>query len=300
MRKYKYSFMLLLAAIIWGAAFVAQSVGMDYLGPFSFNGIRCIIGTLVLIPVAIFFDKKEGVMTPWKSKELIVGGLVCGIFLFLASSTQQIGIVSTSAGKAGFITALYIVLVPVFSLALKKKPGKFVWISVLLALVGLYFLCIQGEFKLQSGDIWIFACAILFACQILAVDKFAPGVDVIKLSCYQFAVTGILSIVPIILEKPTMGQILDCSVPILYAGVLSCGVAYTLQMEGQKRVDPSVASVLMSLESVFSVVFGFLILHERLSTRELIGCAIMFAAVIFAQIAPQKNDEKLAERNGNK
>ena len=284
----KYSLLLVLTAVIWGAAFVAQASGMDYVGPFTFNGTRCIIGTLVLFPTALFFDKKDGVLTPWKSKELVLAGLIFGVLLFLATSTQQIGIMTTSAGKSGFITALYIVLVPIFSIFLRKKPGKFIWLSVALALVGLYFLCINEEFTLKSGDLWLFACAILFALQILAVDKFAPNLDVIKMSCYQFLVSGVLSIIPMILEKPVLSDMMDCWYTILYAGVLSSGVAYTLQMEGQKRVKPAVASLIMSLESVFSAIFGFLLLHERLTSRELIGCAIMFAAVILAQIVPDK------------
>lgn len=289
----KYSFLLILAAMIWGAAFVAQIVGMDYLKPFSFNGIRCFIGALVLAPLAMIVDKKEGVSTKWNSKELIIGGIMCGFFLFLASSSQQIGLVYTSAGKSGFITALYIVMVPVFSLFRKKKASPLVWISVALAVVGLYFLCVTDGFTIQITDLWLFACAILFALQILAVDKFAPNLDVIKLSCYQFAVSGILSIIPIILEKPTMSDVFACKIPILYAGILSCGVAYTLQMAGQKKVEPTVASILMSLESVFSVIFGFLLLHEKLSARELVGCVVMFAAVLLAQINPkEKKDER--------
>lgn len=287
----KYSLLLVLAALIWGLAFVAQSAGMEFVGPFTFNGIRCFLGVMILIPTAMYMDKKEGVLTPWKSKKLIVGGLVCGLFLFFATSSQQIGIMTTSVGKSGFITALYIVLVPVFSLALRKKPGKFIWISVALALVGLYFLCITDGFNLQPGDLWLFACAILFSGQIMAVDKFAPDLDVIKLSCYQFLTAGILSIVPLALEKPVMSDVLACWLPICYAGFFSSGIAYTLQMEGQKRVDPTVASIIMSLESVFSAVFGFIILHEKLSTRELIGCIIMFGAVILAQMAPAKEGE---------
>lgn len=284
----KYSLLLVLTALIWGAAFVAQSSGMEYVGPFTFNGIRCFIGTAVLFPFACFMDKKEGVLTRWKDRELVLAGLICGVLLFLATSTQQIGIITTTAGKSGFITALYIVLVPIFSILLKKKPGKLIWISVILALVGLYFLCINDEFTIQPGDMWLFSCAILFALQIMAVDKFAPNLDVIKLSCYQFLVSGVLSVIPMILEEPVMSDIIDCWLPILYAGVMSSGVAYTLQMEGQKRVKPTVASLLMSLESVFSALFGFIILGERLSGREIIGCAIMFAAVILAQIVPSK------------
>lgn len=285
-----HSFLLVMAAVIWGAAFVAQSAGMDYLGPFSFNGTRSFLGALILVVLALILDAKNGKKTNWTDKRLLMGGVACGIFLFMASSSQQIGIMSTSVGKSGFITALYIVLVPVISLFLKKRPGKFIWLSVLLAVIGLYFLCINGEFKLQVGDLWLFACALLFSLQILAVDKFAPGLDVVKLSCYQFLVCGILSIVPMIFEKPTAGALLDCWLPLAYAGFLSCGVAYTLQMVGQKHVEATLASLLMSLESVFSVLFGFILLHERLSARELIGCVIMFAAVILAQLAPAKEE----------
>ncbi|MBP5453006.1 MAG: DMT family transporter [Lachnospiraceae bacterium] len=284
----KYSLLLVLTAVIWGAAFVAQSAGMEYVGPFTFNGIRCIIGALVLAPVAMFFDKKDGVMTSWKNRDLVLGGCICGILLFLATSSQQVGIIYTTAGKAGFITALYIVLVPIFSFMLKKKPPKHIWISVCLSIIGLYFLCLSETFRISPGDIWMFACAILFALQIIAVDKFAPHMDVIKLSCYQFAVSGALSIIPMIQEKPVMTDVLNCWLPIVYAGALSGGVAYTLQMEAQKRVNATVACIIMSLESVFSAVFGFLILGQRLTGREIIGCVVMFAAVILAQLSPTK------------
>lgn len=290
MKNLRYTLLLVLTAVIWGAAFVAQSAGMDYVGPFALNGTRSFIGALVLAPTAMFMDKKEGVLTSWKDKELIRGGLIVGFFLFLATSTQQIGIMTTSAGKSGFITALYIVMVPVFALMLGKKPAKIAWVSVAISLVGMYFLCIDGEFVLQKGDIFLLICAILFAMQILAVDKFAPNVDVIKLSCYQFLTCGILSIVPMLLEKTEIKSLIACAGPILYLGVLSSGVAYTLQMEAQKRVKPTVASLIMCLESVFSVLFGFLILHEKLTGRELIGCGIMLFAVVLAQLAPAKED----------
>lgn len=296
--RIKYALLLVLTSIIWGLAFVAQSAGMEHVGPFTFNGIRCIIGALVLAPVALIWDKKDGVLTPWFNKELLIGGLVNGVLLFIATNAQQIGIITVPAGKAGFLTALYIVLVPIFSLFMKKKPSHFIWISVALALVGMYFLCITDSFIPQVGDIYIFVCAIFFALQILAVDKFAPHVDVIKLSCYQFLVCGLLSLIPMIMEKPSMSMVLDCWLPILYAGVLSSGVAYTLQMEGQKRVPATVASLIMCLESVFSVIFGFLILHERLSVRELIGCGIMLVAVVLAQLFPDKSkdEEKVVDR----
>lgn len=291
----KYTLMLVLTAVIWGAAFVAQCAGMEYVGPFTFNGTRCLIGAMVLAPAAAFMDKKEGVLTPWKDKTLVLGGLINGIILFMATNAQQIGIMTTSAGKAGFITTLYMVLVPIFSIFLRKKPGKQVWVSVGLAMVGMYFLCIDGTLSLQVGDLWLFACAILFALQILAVDKFAPNVDVIKLSCYQFAVSGILSVIPLVMEKPVLGDVLNCWLPILYAGVLSSGVAYTLQMEAQKKVNPTVASLIMCLESVFSAIFGFIILGQKLTGREIIGCVVMLSAAVLTQIPLKKRQATVTE-----
>jgi len=286
-KSYKYSFLLLLAAMIWGSAFVAQSAGMDYVGPFTFNGIRSFLGFLVLIPVANFVNKKSDTPSGWKDKELIVGGIVCGAFLFLASSAQQIGIQYTTVGKSGFITTFYIVLVPIFALFLNKKPSKLIWVSVAFAVCGLYFLCINESFTIQSADIWLFACAILFTLQILAIDHYAPKVNTVKLSCYQFLVVGLLSVIPMIFEKPELNAVIGCWTSIAYAGILSSGVAYTLQIVAQKNVKPEIASILMSLESVFSVIFGFLILHEKLTSREGIGCILMFIAVILAQVDPK-------------
>lgn len=297
----KYSLLLLLTAIIWGSAFVAQTAGMEYVGPLTFICVRFIIGGLVLVPVIAVHDKilkKNGEeVMKWNDKFLLKGGLLCGIFLFLAASAQQIGMQYTSTGKAGFITAFYIVLVPIFSLFLKKKPGKFIWISVLIAVIGLYFLCMDPSqgFKLASADIYLFACAILFSCQILAADHFAPKVDCLKLSSLQFLVTGIAAIIPMILEKPQAQSVMSAWISIGYASVFSCGIAYTLQMVAQSKVKPALASLLMSLESAFAVLFGFLILHQILSFREGLGCAIMFAAVLLAQFAPTENKEKVKE-----
>lgn len=289
-KSYKYSFLLLFAAVIWGSAFVAQSSGMDHVGPFTFNGIRSFLGSVVLIPVANLVNKKTDTPTSWKDRELWIAAIACGAFLFLASSAQQIGIQYTSVGKSGFITTFYIVLVPVFSLFLKKKPSKIIWLSVILAITGLYFLCMTEGFTLAKGDTWIFACAILFAFQILAIDYYAPKVNTVKLSCLQFAVVGVLSIIPMIFEKPVLGDITACVPSIAYAGIMSSGVAYTLQIVGQKHVKPEVASILMSLESVFSVIFGFLLLKQKLSGRELLGCLLMFVAVILIQVVPAKEN----------
>lgn len=296
MRKsIKYSLLLALTAMIWGAAFVAQSAGMDYMGPYTFNCLRFFLGIIVLLPFIFIKDRKASEKTLWNDKALWKGGIICGVFLFLASTTQQLGIVSTTAGKSGFITAFYIVLVPIFSLFLKKKPGKLIWISVALAIVGLYFLCMTGEsLHLVKGDIFLFACAVLFSLQILAIDVYAPTVDCLKLTVVEFLVSGVCGIPCMIFEAPTLSGILAGYIALGYAGFFSCGVAYTLQVVAQKEVKPSVASLIMSLEAVFSVIFGFLILKEHLSFRECMGCFIMFAAVILAQVTPSHKEKGIA------
>ena len=286
--------MLLLTAFIWGTAFVAQSVGMDYLEPFTFNGVRCLIGAIALLPCIWFFNRgkeKENKVNDENAKrDLIKGGIACGILLFAASSLQQIGLVYTAAGKAGFITAFYIVLVPVFGIFLHKKIGWKVWTAVAIALAGLYFLCITEAFTIGVGDIYVLLCALIFSVHILVVDHYAPKVDGVKLSCIQFLVAGIVSIpFMLILESPKMGNMMTSWFPLIYAGVFSCGIAYTLQILGQKNVNPAVASLILSLESCFSVLSGWVILGERLSARETIGCIMMFAAIILAQIPDKKS-----------
>ena len=302
--KYKYSLLLLLTAIIWGAAFVAQSAGMDYVGPFTFNTVRYYLGVIALLPVIVIKDfKSEEKETSFTDRRLLAGGVICGIFLFLASTVQQLGIVTTTAGKAGFITAFYVVLVPVFSLFLKKKPGKLIWLSVILALVGLFFLCIKdpSDLALSKGDIYLFACAILFSLQILAVDKYAGNVDCLKLALIEFLTSALLGTGLMIWEHPSIRDVLSAWIPIGYAGFFSCGVAYTLQMVAQKKVKPAVASILMSLESVFSVLFGAIILREILSLREFIGCGIMFLAVLLAELGPaERKENPMILRKGEK
>lgn len=290
----KNACMLLLTAFIWGTAFVAQSVGMDYLEPFTFNGVRCLIGAIALLPCIWFFNRgkeKENKINDENAKrDLIKGGIACGILLFAASSLQQIGLVYTAAGKAGFITAFYIVLVPVFGIFLHKKIGWKVWTAVAIALVGLYFLCITEAFTIGVGDIYVLLCALIFSVHILVVDHYAPKVDGVKLSCIQFLVAGIVSIpFMLILESPKMGNMMTSWFPLIYAGVFSCGIAYTLQILGQKNVNPAIASLILSLESCFSVLSGWVILGERLSARETIGCIMMFAAIILAQIPDKKS-----------
>ena len=282
------SVLLLLTAAIWGVAFVAQSVGMDYVGGFTFNSVRSLIGALVLLPVMLFLDHREPrskAQSAFADRTLLTGGAVCGVFLCLASNCQQFGIKYSTVGKAGFITALYIVLVPVFGLFLKKKCGPFIWTAVVVALAGLYLLCMQDGFSLDKGDILLLCCAILFAFQILAVDHYSPLVSGVKLSMMQFLICGIGSGIPALLfEHPEISQILAAWKPVLYAGVLSCGVAYTLQIIGQRDLNPTIASLIMSLESCISVLAGWMILHQTLSLREITGCTVMFAAIILAQL----------------
>ena len=292
----KNSLLLLLTATIWGVAFVAQSVSMDYIGGFTFNAVRNIIGAITLIPVILIFSKKDSATEQNPAdrqkarKTLITGGICCGILLCLASNFQQFGIKYTTVGKAGFITACYIIIVPIIGLFLKKKCSPFIWIAVLLSLGGLYLLCISpGEgFSIGKGDALVLICAVLFSFHILTVDHFSPLVDGVKMSCIQFLVCGVLSGIPaLIFENPNITNILQAWMPILYAGILSCGVAYTLQIVGQKGMNPTVASLIMSLESCISVIAGWLILGQNLSGREIFGCVLMFGAIILAQL-PQK------------
>lgn len=284
----KSSLLLLLTAFIWGIAFVAQSVGGDAVGGFTFQGVRNLIGALVLLPVIAVTERgKKKVQEDRKT--LLLGGICCGILLCIAGNLQQIGIADTTVGKAGFITAMYILIVPVLGIFLKKKAGFKVWIGVLLGAVGLYLLCMNGEsFSMGKGDVLVLACSFVFSLHILVIDHFSPRVNGVKLSCIQFFVCGVISmILAFIFEKPSVQGILAGWLPIFYAGALSCGVGYTLQIIGQKNMDAAVASLILSLESVFSVLAGWVILHQTLTGRELLGCLFMFAAIILAQL-PQK------------
>lgn len=278
------SSMLLLAALIWGSAFVAQSVGMDYVGPLTFNGARCIIGALVLIPVMpLFRDKSANKSKTWST------GILCGLILFVATNLQQFGIQYTSVGKAGFITTFYIVLVPLMGIVFfKRRIGVLTWFAVAMALCGLYLLCmVSGDISIAKGDILLFLCAIFYALHIMTIDRQAQWIDGVKVSCIQFAVTGVLSVIlALIFEQPRMEPIAAAWQPLLFAGALSCGVAYTMQILGQKRIRPTVASLIMSTESVISVLAGWLLLKQQLSSRELIGCALMFCAIIAVQCVP--------------
>lgn len=365
--------LLFLTAVVWGVAFVAQSVGMDYVGPFTFNCVRCLIGAAVLVPCIWFQDRwkqrhdmssgrvadgaqggvsngdgmlestshgrtadetmdgapngrisagvtgdlsdariaddslngrsindasgKATVGKAGANRTLLAGGICCGLALFVASNLQQIGIQYTTVGKAGFITALYIVMVPVFGIFLKKHAGIRVWISVALAVAGLYLLCITDRLALGKGDILVLLCAVVFAVHILVVDHFSAKTDGVRISCIQFLVCGLLSgVCMLITEHPELNRILQAWQPILYAGVFSCGVGYTLQIVGQKGTDPTVASLVLSLESVVSVLAGWLLLGQRLSVRELGGCALMFAAILLAQMPERKAGNSIYQR----
>lgn len=284
------SLLLLLTAIIWGSAFVAQSVGMEYVGPFTFTCTRSIIGGLVLLPCIFILGKwKRGFAT----KAEWIGGICCGAALCAASNFQQIGMAYTTVGKAGFITALYVVIVPILGLFMKKRVSALIWMCVMLSVSGLYLLCMpQGGFVLAFGDLLVLICAVLFSIHILVIDHFSPKGDGVVISCIQFFTCGVLSgVCMFFTETPTLGNIMDAKWAILYAGVLSSGVAYTLQVVAQKHVNPTVASLIMCLESVVAVLAGWLILGENLTTREVWGCVLMFVAIVLAQM-PIPNNKK--------
>ncbi len=303
------NFLLLLTAVIWGSSFVAQTVGGS-LGTFSFNGLRSFVGSAGLLVLTVVLRLVTGKKTK-NDKTLFVGGLACGCVLFVSSTLQQLGMnLGVSSGKSGFITALYIVIVPIIYIIMKKNVGKAIWASVALAVAGLYMLCLGGDagfdtsdpigsiigsLSFGGGELATLLCAVVFAVHIIVIDYFAPKVDCVKMSCIQFFVVGVLSL-PMILfvEQPSIANVGLQAAPLLYAGIMSCGVAYTLQMVAQKMTKPTVASLLMSLESVFAVISGMLILGEKHSVFEYIGCVLVFVAVIIAQL-PTKNTEKSKE-----
>ncbi len=309
MQKKKFSVpgsvILLLAALAWGSAFVAQSLGADSVRPFTFNASRSLLGALVLVPVFLTFDRVNPSPNRGNKKTLFIGGVLCGFLLFMACNLQQFSIsyVDTAGktaeeiqniekaniGKVAFLTALYIVLVPAFGIFMKKRVGAQVWLGVVVALAGMYFLCIKPGFTVSTGDLYAFLCAFAFALQIIVVDEVVGKVDPIRLSCVQFLVCGVLSgIAALIFDKPALSDILNAWAPILYMGIVSSGIAYTLQILGQARCKPVVASLVMSMESVFSELFGFLILNQAMSMREFAGCGLMLVAVVLAQIPGRK------------
>ena len=294
--KLSSSLMLFMAALIWGFAFAFQSQGMDYMGPMTFNGTRFLIGAFVLVPVIFIFRKpgEKKKITKDDMKVTITGGVVCGLCLFAASSLQQVGIQYTSVGKAGFLTTLYIILVPIIGIFFKKKASAMVWIGAILSVIGMYLLCVSETMSINKGDVFAFCCAIVFAFHILSVDYFSPKTNGIVLSCVQFLTSGICAMVcAFIWEQPTLIEIIKGIVPLLYVGIMSSGVAYTLQILGQKNADPTIASLIMSLESAVSVLGGWMILGQKLSRKELLGCLLMFIAVIGVQVFDAKKENKV-------
>lgn len=330
--SWKSSLMLFAAAFIWGTAFVAQRVGMDYLGPLSFNGARFLLGSAALLPVIWFRKRRERrketaseeagsekrrvgesrrekivpgevcngegntgkssreESSPASLKTTVTGGICCGLILCGAALLQQYGLLYTSVGKAGFITTLYIILVPFFGIFLGKRVAGKVWTGAVTAALGMYLLCMNEGFSLGKGDTLVILCAVLFAVHILVIDFFSPRTDGVELSCIQFLTAGILgSVLAVIFEKPDIRDFLSGIIPLAYAGILSSGVAYTLQVLGQKDTDPAVASLILSLESVVSVLAGWVILDQALTGRELAGCGLVFCAVILVQIPGKRH-----------
>ncbi|MBP3603496.1 MAG: DMT family transporter [Lachnospiraceae bacterium] len=287
----KGTVLLFLAAFIWGIAFVAQSVGMDYMGPLSFIGGRFLMGSAVLVPLVVYKRKKNKIenIRPADAKVTIVGGISCGLALCFASLMQQFGIMHTTVGKAGFITTLYIIIVPIFGVFLKRKVAGKVWISAVIAAAGMYLLCMNEKLTIGKGDGLVFVCAILFSVHILVIDYFSPKADGVELSCLQFLTAGIIgSVGAILFEEPRIGDFIAGIIPLAYAGIMSSGVAYTLQIIGQKDMDPTVASLILSMESVISMLAGWVLLGQALSGRELLGCLLVFGAVILVQLPDMK------------
>lgn len=291
-KEFVGSALLLLTAFIWGTAFVAQKDGVEYIGPCSFNAIRSFIGCLALIPGIALIDKLQGKRlsilgecTGNGLRILLAGGISCGLILGIASICQQIGIKYTTVGKSGFITTLYIFVVPIIGLFFGRRFNFIMCLCIFAASFGLYLLCFKGEGGVNKGDIMVFLCSIAFAFHIIVVDYFAPKTDCVRMSCIQFFMAGIVStIFMLFFERLSMHNVMSAYVPLLYAGVMSSGVAYTLQVVAQKNVHPVVASLLMSLESVFAALGGRIIMKESFSSRQLAGCIIIFTAVIVAQI----------------
>ncbi len=297
-KQLRGSVFLLLATIIWGSAFVSQSVGMDHIGPFTFQAMRCLLAVIGLLCVIFVADrfKKDGqnFLSRWADPVLWKAGVLCGIPLFLACNLQQVGLTETSAGKSGFLTAMYIVIVPIIGIFRKKKPSPFLIVSVFLAVAGLYCLSCVGVTRISVGDLLTIGCAFMFAVQITVVDHFATRVDALRLNVIQAAVCGLLSAAVMLLaEKPMWQDIAACTLPLAHAGLLSMGAAYALQILGQRDLEPAAASLIMSLESVFAVLFGCLILQETLTGWETAGCLLMFIAVVLSQL-PEKKQKNCA------
>ncbi len=303
-KKFRNCLLLLTAAIIWGMAFVSQQAGMDFMGPLTFNGSRNIIGSVILVPVILIIRGRipKAERKPLPVKTTIIGGLACGAALTIASTLQQYGLTMTTVGKGGFITTLYIILTPILGIFIGRKAPKAVWFCAVLAVAGMFLLCVNGEsLSISAGDLLVLGSALVFAVHILVIDHFSPLTDGVILSCIQFAVCGVVSTIgAFIFEQPSWEQLVSGAIPVLYAGVLSCGVGYTLQIVGQKGVDPTAAALILSLESVVATIsgfvaykIGFLRTDQSMSPRQIIGCAIVFAAVILVQLPWDRISRKL-------
>lgn len=301
-KKYKYYVFLVLAALIWGFAFVAQRVGMKYMGPFAYNGIRFALGAISLLPLIIF--QKKGVNDKKKvnKKMYILYGIIAGVLIFAGSTFQQIGLIHTEAGKSGFITDLYIVIVPIIGIVISKNKIKLNALAgALVAAVGLYFLCVNKKFYISQSDFFVFASAFFFAFHILYIDYVYQKLDSLKLAFLQYITCAFVSIViSLITEDTTIHSIVVSAVPIIYGGVFSVGIAYTLQIVGQKGVEPTSASIILSLESVFAALGGFLILNERLKEKAIVGCILMFLGIIISQMKINCTSESKITINNNK
>lgn len=298
------SFLLFLTALIWGTSFVSQAKGMESMGPFTFTAARSLLGGLVLLPVILFRRSREAEKKPIPWRITLLGGACCGLALTAASLFQQFGIMGTTVGKSGFITALYIIFTPILGIFLKREASLIVWVGALAAVVGMYLLCIDGSFTIGTGDLLVLVCSVLFAVHILVIDHFSPLADGVMLSCIQFFTCMIISgVLALIFEKPSFGQLIDGAVPVLYAGVLSSGVGYTLQIVGQKGMNPTAAALILSLESVISSVagylayrVGFLTTDQTMTARQVAGCVVVFAAVILVQVpVPNRKRKKEGE-----
>lgn len=288
-KETRANLLLLLAAVIWGFAFAAQCIGADYMQAFTFNGIRFFLGGLSILPIILLRARKSGVKLCWR--EPLKAGCITGFLLFTAAYTQQRGLEITTAGNGGFITALYIVLVPIVGVFMGRRMQKRLWLAIALALVGLYFLCVTPGAQVNVGDLWVLGCAVLFTAQILSIDRFTKRMDPLQMAFCQFMVCALLNgVCAALFEQPTLSGVIGGIMPLLYGGIGSVGVAYSLQAVAQRDAKPTHAALLMSLESVFSVIGGILFLGDSIGTRSLIGCALMFSAVILAQDFGRKGD----------
>ena len=296
MRKFfsRSNLLLILASIIWGCAFVAQNVGMNYIGPWTFSTIRFLIAGFSLLAIIPILDKKRTHVIRPKTKEekmkLLLGSVLCGLALSIGSIVQQIAMLTVPVAKAGFLTTLYVLFVPMITLLFGKKIPLKVWIGIAMALFGLYLLSMAGNLAIGIGEILLILAAFLFAIHIIIIGYFSTRVDPVRLSCGQLLIGGFATVIPmIVIEKPTIGSILAAYIPLLYTGIFSSCVAYTLQIFAQKEANPTIAGMLLSLESVFAALAGYLILHQVLNTRELIGCVVIFIAIVIAQL-PNRRD----------